>query len=48
MYRHVIPVEPPPDNDEDFENPTTKPPKPIYTSKFDQGKYTTEVPEPQD
>lgn len=43
MYRRVIPVEPPPDTDEDFENPMTKPPKPIYTSKFDQGKYTSGV-----
>lgn len=43
MYRRVIPVEPPPEKEEDFENPMTKPPKPIYTSKFDHGKYTSGV-----
>jgi len=43
MYRRVIPVEPPPEKDEDFENPMTKPPKPIYTSKYDHGKYTSGV-----
>jgi len=43
MYRRVIPVEPPPEQEEDFENPMTKPPKPIYTSKYDQGKYMSGV-----
>jgi len=43
MYRRVIPVEPPPEKDEDFEIPMTKPPKPIYTSKYDHGKYTSGV-----
>merc|ERR1711892_1148181 len=43
MYRRVIPVEPPPEQEEDFENPMTKPPKPIYTSKYDHGKYMSGV-----
>ena len=43
MYRRVIPVEPPPEQEEDFESPMTKPPKPIYTSKYDQGKYMSGV-----
>jgi len=43
MYRRVIPVEPPPEQEEDLDNPMTKPPKPIYTSKYEQGKYMSGV-----
>ena len=43
LYRRVIPVEPPPEEDEDFETPMTKPPKPVYSSKYEGGKYTSGV-----
>lgn len=43
LYRRAIPVEPPPDEDDDFENPLTKPPKPVYSSKYEGGKYTSGV-----
>ena len=43
IYRRVIPVEPPPESDEDFESQTKKPPQPRFTSKFEAGKYTSGV-----
>ena len=43
LYRHIIPVEPPPESDEDFEHPMTKPPMPKFTSKFEGGRYTSGV-----
>ena len=43
LYRRVIPVQPPPEDDEDFETPMTKPPKPVYSSKYEGGKYTSGV-----
>ena len=43
LYRRVINVEPPPEREEDFESPMTKPPMPRFTSKFEAGRYTSGV-----
>ena len=43
LYRRVIPVEPPPEEDDDFSPPLVRPPKPVYSSKYEGGKYTSGV-----
>ena len=43
LYRHIIPDEPPPESDEDFEHPMTKPPMPKFTSKFEGNLNEGEV-----
>ena len=43
IYRRIIPVEPPPESDEDFESPMSKPSTPKYTSRFDGRNYTSGV-----
>jgi len=44
-YKRIIPVELPPDIDDELEVATAvgKPPRPVYTAKFDQGRYTVGV-----
>ena len=45
LYRRVIPVEPPPEEEDDFSPPLApaRPPKPVYSSKYEGGKYTSGV-----
>ena len=46
LYRRVIPVEPPPEEEDDFSPPIAplaRPPKPVYSSKYEGGKYTSGV-----
>ena len=43
FYRRAIPVQPPPEEDEDFEDPLSRPPKPVYSTKYEGGKYTSGV-----
>merc|ERR1739842_238443 len=43
LYRRVIPVEPPPEEEDDFSPPLARPPKPVYSSKYEGGKYMSGV-----
>jgi len=45
LYRPIVSVEPPPTKDDNdfYSNPLSRPPKPIYTSRFEHGKYTSGV-----
>ena len=42
-YQRVIPVELAPDKDDEFDINANKPPRPVYTTKFEQGRYTVGV-----
>ena len=36
-------MEPPPEEDDDFSPPLARPPKPVYSSKYEGGKYMSGV-----
>jgi len=42
-YRRFIPVDLPTDMEEEISSTLGKPPRPVYTTKFDQGRYTVGV-----
>lgn len=42
-YRRIIPVEIGPEQEDEFDMNSSKPPRPLYTAKYEQGRYTVGV-----